>query len=66
MGMFTEPLDENKILRSKVYLLERKLLIAKRALVDIKKWDNELEDEYGDPGERASDALEKIMILDGF
>ena len=25
-----------------------------------------LEDEWGDPGERANSALEKIMILDGF
>ena len=47
-------------------LAKSKLQVAEKALNDIVKWDDDLEDEWGDPGERANAALEKIMILDGF
>jgi len=47
-------------------LAKSKLKVAEQALNDIIKWDDDLEDEWGDPGERANSALEKIMILDGF
>lgn len=30
-----------------------------KALEEIKSWDNELHDEWGDPGERAKEALRK-------
>jgi hypothetical protein len=43
-----------------------KLLVAVKALQDVKKWDDDLEDEWGDPGERAGRALEKIDMIDGF
>jgi len=47
-------------------LAESKLKVAEQALNDIIKWDDDLEEEWGDPGHRANTALEKIMILDGF
>ncbi|MBC7382806.1 MAG: hypothetical protein H7296_07390 [Bacteroidia bacterium] len=47
-------------------LVKSKLKLAENALNDIVKWDDELEDEWGDPGNRANSALEKIMIIDGF
>lgn len=46
--------------------LNNKLQIAEQALNDILKWDDDLEETWGDPGERANAALEKIMIIDGF
>jgi hypothetical protein len=46
------------------FCLERrdnsKMQLAIKALKDIKNWDDDLEDEWGDPGERAKDALDKI------
>lgn len=56
--------NENQI--TPIELLRQKLAKAKKALEDIKKWDDDLEDEWGDPGERASRALEAIDKLDGF
>ncbi len=53
-------------LRQALELAKQKLQIANKALDDIMKWDDDLEDEWGDPGNRANSALEKIMILDGF
>lgn len=47
-------------------LAKSKLQVAEKALNDIVKWDEDIEDEWVDPGERANAALEKIMILDGF
>lgn len=47
-------------------LAKSKLQVAEKALNDIVKWDDDLEDEWGDPGNRANSALEKMMILDGF
>ena len=47
-------------------LAKSKLQVAEKALNDIVRWDDDLEDEWGDPGERANAALEKMMILDGF
>lgn len=38
-----------------------KMQIAINALQDIKNWDDDLEDEWDDPGVRASDALDKIL-----
>lgn len=46
--------------------LKNKLEVAEQALNDIIKWDDDLEETWGDPGERANDALEKILIIDGF
>jgi len=43
-----------------------KLHVAVKALEDVKKWDDDLEYEWGDPRERANRALEKIAMLDGF
>jgi hypothetical protein len=53
-------------LKTALDLAKSKLQVAEKALNDIVKWDNDLEDEWGDPGERANSALEKMMILDGF
>lgn len=53
-------------LKQALELAKLKLQVAEKALNDIVKWDEDLEDEWGDPRERANDALEKIMILDGF
>ena len=49
-------------LESRVKLLEKKLNIAKKALSDIVKWDDDLEEEWDDTGNRASTAL-KIMAF---
>jgi hypothetical protein len=53
-------------LKQALELAKSKLQVAEKALNDIVKWDEDLEDEWGDPCERANSALEKIMILDGF
>jgi hypothetical protein len=53
-------------LKQALELAKSKLQVAEKALNDIVKWDEDLEDKWGDPGERANSALEKIMILDGF
>ena len=53
-------------LKQALELAKSKLQVAEKALNDIVKWDDDLEDEWGDPKERANSALEKIMILDGF
>lgn len=50
----------------RVSFLERKLKKAEQALNDIVKWDDELEDIWGDPGERANSALEHNASMDGF
>lgn len=42
----------------------KKLKIAIKALKNIKNWDDDLEDEYGDPGLCAKEALSKINIID--
>ena len=47
-------------------LLRQKLQKAKNALNDIVKWDDDLEEEWGDTGERANAALEGMMSIDGF
>ena len=53
-------------LKQALELAKLKLQVAEKSLNDIVKWDDDLEDEWGDPAERANAALEKIMILDGF
>lgn len=53
-------------MEDKIKTLEAKLIVAIKALEDIKNWDDDLEDEWEDQGYRASQALEKIEILDGF
>ena len=53
-------------LKQALKLAKSKIQVAEKALNDIVKWDDDLEDEWGDPGERASRALEKIAMLDGF
>ena len=53
-------------LKQALELYKSKLKVAEQALNDIVRWDDNLEDEWGDPGSRANSALEKIMILDGF
>jgi len=53
-------------LKTALELATSKLQVAEKALNDIVRWDDDLEDEWGDPGNRANSALEKIMILDGF
>jgi hypothetical protein len=58
--------DKIKALEANLEQTKSKLQVAEKALNDIVKWDDDLEDEWGDPGERANFALEKIMILDGF
>lgn len=53
-------------LKTALKLAKSKLQVAEKALNDIVRWDDDLEDEWGDPGNRANSALEKMMILDGF
>lgn len=53
-------------LKTALELAKSKLQVAEKALNDIVRWDDDLEDEWGDPGNRANSALEKIMILNGF
>ena len=53
-------------LKAALELAKSKLQVAEKALNDIVRWDDDLEDEWGDPGNRANSALEKMMILDGF
>jgi len=40
--------------------IEELLVSLKCIFLDIKKWDDELEEVYGDPGLRAEDGLNKI------
>lgn len=58
--------QEIERLKEELELVESKLNLAKKALNDIAEWDEDLEEEWSDPGERAKSALEKINILDGF
>lgn len=53
-------------LKTALELAKSKLQVAEKALNDIVRWDDDLEDEWGDPGNRANSALEKMMIQDGF
>ena len=53
-------------LKAALELAKSKLQVADKALNDIVRWDDDLEDKWGDPGNRANSALEKMMILDGF
>jgi hypothetical protein len=53
-------------MEDKIKALEAKLSIAIKALEDIENWNDDLEDEWEDQGNRAIQALEKIAILDGF
>ncbi|NJM14033.1 MAG: hypothetical protein HC896_00370 [Bacteroidales bacterium] len=53
-------------LKTALELSKSKLQVAQKALNEIVRWDDDLEDEWGDPGNRANSALEKMMILDGF
>jgi len=59
-------MSKEKELKQALELANTKLKVAEQALNDILKWDDDLQDEWGDLGERANSALEKIMILDGF
>ena len=47
-------------------LSKQKLQVAEKALNDIVRWDDDLEDKWGDPCSRASRCLEKLALLDGF
>lgn len=58
--------NEVENLKTALELAKSKLHVAEKALNDIIRWDDDLEDEWGDPGNRANSALEKMMILDGF
>ena len=58
--------DDFEALQTNIELLKKKLQVAEKALNDIVKWDDDLEYEWGDPGERASRCLEKLALLDGF
>jgi hypothetical protein len=53
-------MEENKKLQLAILQLET----AKKALMDIKNWDDDLDDEWGDPGIRASRALNVIEKID--
>lgn len=46
-------------------ILQKKLAIAMAALIDIMNWSESLEDEWGDPGERATEALVLINKIGG-
>ena len=58
--------DDFEALQTNIELLKKKLQVAEKALNDIVKWDDDLEDEWGDTVERASRCLEKLALLDGF
>ena len=58
--------EEIWLLKAELEKTKNKLQIAENALNDIVRWDEDLEDEWGDCGELANSALEKIMIIDGF
>ena len=53
-------------LKTALELAKSKLQVSEKALNDIVRWDDDLEYEWGDTGNRANSALEKMMILDGF
>ena len=57
--------DERPVLKN-IEELENKLRVTKKALEDIVKWNDELENEWGEPDNRANAALQKIMVMDGF
>lgn len=66
MSKLTKEQKQIQDLMANCQLLRQKLQIAENALDDIKLWSDHIEDEWGDPGERANAALEKIMVIDGF
>ncbi len=47
-------------------LLKKHLAKAEKALEDIVRWDDEMEDKYSDQGHRANLALNEIKKLHGF
>lgn len=49
-------------LESRVKLLEKKLNIAEKALSDIAKWNDDLDEEWDDTGNRASTALKTMAF----
>ena len=66
MSKLTKEQKQIQDLMANCQLLRQKLQIAENALNDIQLWSDDMEDEWGDPGERANAALEKIMVIDGF
>lgn len=58
--------EKCSILKEQIDLQKSKFKIAEQALNDIIKWDDILEDKWSDQGHRANNALEKIMVLEGF
>ncbi len=46
-----------KKLKQEIALLQKKLQIAEKALKEIAEWDDDLEEEWGDPGHRAIECL---------
>lgn len=66
MSKLTKEQKQIQDVMANCQLLRQKLQIAENALNDIKLWSADIEDEWGDPGERANAALEKIMVIDGF
>lgn len=69
--MKTELSNQNKMskeveqLKQALELAKSNLQVAEKALNDIVKWDDDLEDEWGDPGYRAKAALAE-QVLDLF
>lgn len=49
-------------LENNIKQLKQKLQIAMLGLNDIKNWDEDLEDEYEDPGERANNCLRQLNV----
>lgn len=52
--------------QEQIEALKQQLTLAKQALNDIVAWNDDLEDEWGDPGFRAKDTLLRLKIADGF
>jgi len=58
--------DDFDGMQKNIEQLKQKLQIAEKALNQVVNFNEELQDEFGDPGELANSALEKIMVVDGF
>lgn len=56
--------EEIKELKRELELTKQSLDIAKKALSDIVNWNEEMEDEWSDQGDRSARALQLIQTIE--
>lgn len=66
LGQEKDKIEELKALQANLAQTKAKLEVAVRALEEIEVWEIDSELEWGEPSDRASAALEKIAVIEGF